>query len=103
MGFIGAGSFAQKFLIPGAAAAGHLHTVVTSRGVTAKNAGEKFGFGGFSTETKDVLANKDINVVFIATRHDTHADLVISSLEEGKHVFVEKPLAIRESDLKRIV
>jgi predicted dehydrogenase len=102
IGFIGAGSFAQKFLIPSAGTAGKLHTVVTSRGVTAKNAGEKFGFGAFSTDTKDVLANKDINVVFIATRHDTHADIVISSLEQGKHVFVEKPLAIRESDLKRV-
>jgi polar amino acid transport system substrate-binding protein len=102
IGFIGAGSFAQKYLIPSAGQGGTLHTVVTSRGVTAKNAGEKFGFGAFSTDTKDVLANKDINVVFIATRHDTHADLVISSLEAGKNVFVEKPLAIRENDLKRV-
>jgi predicted dehydrogenase/threonine dehydrogenase-like Zn-dependent dehydrogenase len=102
IGFIGAGSFAQKYLIPRAALAGTLNAVVTSRGVTAKNAGEKFGFAAFSTDTKDVLANENINVVFIATRHDTHADLVISSLEEGKHVFVEKPLALRESDLKRI-
>jgi polar amino acid transport system substrate-binding protein len=102
LGFIGAGSFAQKYLIPTAGVAGKLHTVVTSRGVTAKNAGEKFGFVAFSTDTKDVLGNKDINAVFIATRHDTHADLVISSLEAGKHVFVEKPLAIRESDLKRV-
>jgi len=102
IGFIGAGSFAQKYLIPRAGLAGALHTVVTSRGVTAKNAGEKFHFGAFSTDTKDVLLNKDINAVFIATRHDTHAELVISSLEAGKHVFVEKPLAIRENDLKRV-
>jgi predicted dehydrogenase/threonine dehydrogenase-like Zn-dependent dehydrogenase len=102
IGFIGAGSFAQKFLIPTASAAGKLHTVVTSRGVTAKNACEKFGFGAFSTDARDVLANKDINVVFVATRHDSHADLVVSSLDHGKHVFVEKPLAIRENDLKRV-
>lgn len=102
LGFIGAGSFAQKFLIPTAGLTGKLHTVVTSRGVTAKSAGEKFGFGTFSTDTKEVFGNRDINVVFVATRHDSHADLVVSSLEHGKHVFVEKPLALREGDLKRV-
>lgn len=102
IGFIGAGSFAQKYLIPFAERGGNLLSVVTSRGVTAKNAGEKFRFRSYSTEAHDVLANPSINAVFIATRHDTHAKFVIAALEAGKNVFVEKPLAIDEESLADI-
>jgi len=102
IGFIGAGSFAQKFLIPYAKPNGELLTVVTSRGITAKSVGEKFNFRCFTTDAQDVFSNKDINTVFIATRHNTHAALAMASLEAGKNVFVEKPLTIREDDLGKI-
>ena len=103
IGFIGAGSFAQKFLIPFAKDGGRLVAVATSRGVTAKSAGEKFGFAMHSTEPKDVIGNAAVSTVFIATRHDTHAGLTLAALDAGKHVFVEKPLAIVEDDLARVV
>jgi predicted dehydrogenase len=102
IGFIGAGSFAQKFLIPISSQYGTLLTVVTSRGITAKNAGEKFKFHSFSTDVQDIFSNEDINTVFIATRHNSHADLTVETLKAGKNVFVEKPLAIMEKDLDRI-
>jgi polar amino acid transport system substrate-binding protein len=76
--------------------------VATSRGVTARSVGEKFGFPLFSTDPQDVLSRKEINLVFIATRHNTHADLTVAALEAGKSVFVEKPLTVREEDLRRI-
>jgi polar amino acid transport system substrate-binding protein len=103
IGFIGAGSFAQKFLIPFAKQRGELIAVATSRGVTAKSAGEKFGFRSHSTDARDLLADPAINTVFIATRHDTHASLAIAALEAGKHVFVEKPLAIQEDELAHVL
>ena len=103
IGFIGAGSFAQKFLIPFSREAGDLVSVVTSRGVTAKSAGEKFGFRSHSTSPGDVLGDPAVNTVFIATRHDTHAGLAIAALEAGKNVFVEKPLAIREDEFARVL
>jgi polar amino acid transport system substrate-binding protein len=102
IGFIGAGSFAQKFLIPHAKEHGKLLGVVTQRGVTAKSVAEKFDFGAASTDWKDVLGNKEINALFIATRHNSHAELVLAGLEAGKSVFVEKPLATRQEDLSRI-
>ncbi len=102
IGFIGAGSFAQKFLIPCAGVHGELLSVATSRGITAKSAGEKFKFRAFTTDTGEIFSNKDIHAVFIATRHDTHAPLTLAALEAGKSVFVEKPLAILEEDLIRI-
>src|SRR6266545_3654741 len=102
IGFIGAGSFAQKFLIPFSRNYGAMCAVVTSRGTTAKSVREKFGFRSCSTETQTVLSEKEINAVFIATRHNTHAQLAIAALEAGKNVFVEKPLTICEQDLRRI-
>jgi predicted dehydrogenase/threonine dehydrogenase-like Zn-dependent dehydrogenase len=103
IGFIGAGSFAQKFLIPFAGRGGDLLSVVTSRGVTAKSVGEKFHFRSHSTDAHDVLADPAVNTVFIATRHDMHAAFAEAALEAGKNVFVEKPLALREDELEEVV
>ena len=102
MGFVGAGSFAQKYLIPYAKSGGNLKTVATARGINAKNVADKFGFQRFTTNVQEILSDNDINAVFIATRHDTHADLAVSAIESGKNVFVEKPLTIDEQLLASI-
>lgn len=104
VGFIGAGSFAQSYLIPNVKSFGaSLDTVVTSKGITSKNVGEKFGFNICSADSKDVIGKPEINTVFIATPHSSHADLVIESLKEEKNVFVEKPLAISEEELHKVI
>jgi predicted dehydrogenase/threonine dehydrogenase-like Zn-dependent dehydrogenase len=103
IGFIGAGSFAQKFLIPFARQGGELVSVVTSRGVTAKSVGEKFRFRSYSTDMHSALADPAVDMVFIATRHDTHAGFAAAALEAGKNVFVEKPLALREEELTEVL
>jgi predicted dehydrogenase/threonine dehydrogenase-like Zn-dependent dehydrogenase len=103
VGFIGAGSFAQSYLIPNVKSWGaSLDTVVTSKGITAKNVAQKFAFNNASSEGKDVLQNTAINTVFIATPHNSHAHYVIEALKAGKHVFVEKPLAMTEEELETI-
>src|SRR5215203_4498616 len=97
VGFIGAGSFAQSYLIPNVKVSGaSLDTVVTSKGITANNVANKFGFNNASSDSNDVLCNPDINAVFIATPHNSHARFVLEALKYGKHVFVEKPLAMQE-------
>lgn len=103
-GFIGAGSFAQSYLIPNVkSSGGSLDGVVTSRGITSKNVGQKFDFNFCSSEVNDVLNNEKINTVFIATPHSSHASLVIRSLEARKNVFVEKPLAINTGELISVI
>lgn len=102
IGFIGAGSFAQSYLIPNAKSNASLDTVCTTKGITAKSVADKFGFNNTSTSPDELLAKKDINTVFIATRHDTHAQFTIDSLKAGKHVFVEKPLVLTEEELKEV-
>lgn len=103
VGFIGAGSFAQSYLLPNVKNSGALlQTVVTSKGITAKNVAEKFGFNNASSDASDILKNNTINTVFIATPHNSHASFTLSALQAGKNVFVEKPLAMHEDDLEKI-
>ena len=103
VGFIGAGSYAVKALLPALVAAGAgLRTIVSREGVSAAQAGRKFGFARASSDLDAVLADPEIDTVFIATPHDSHAELVLEALAAGKHVFVEKPLATRMEDVRRI-
>jgi polar amino acid transport system substrate-binding protein len=103
-GFIGAGNFAQSYLIPEVKSYGaSLSGVVTSRGITSRNVADKFGFNFCSSDSSDILDNKEINTVFIATPHSSHAALVIRALESGKNVFVEKPLAINDEQLEAVM
>ncbi|MFZ6012333.1 MAG: bi-domain-containing oxidoreductase [Bacteroidota bacterium] len=104
VGVIGAGSFAQSYLIPNAKSfGGNLHTVVNARGITSKNVATKFGFGHAASDPSDVFGQQAINTVFIATPHNSHASLAAEALRAGKHVFVEKPLAIDYAGLQEVI
>lgn len=102
-GIIGAGSFAQSYLLPNIKSWGaSLDTVVTSKGITSKNVAEKFSFNTSSSAPEDIYKNNNINTVFIATPHNTHAKFVIEALNQNKNVFVEKPLAMNLEELDSV-
>jgi predicted dehydrogenase/threonine dehydrogenase-like Zn-dependent dehydrogenase len=103
IGVLGAGNYAARVLIPAFRAAGvTLHTVVSSAGVSGAIAARKAGFHQASTDPDALFGDPAIDTIVIATRHDTHAGYVLRALGAGKHVFVEKPLAIREEDVDRV-
>jgi len=105
IGFIGAGSYAQNNLLPNIYKNKwvSLKGVMTSTGYSSRSAAERFGFDFCTTESQDILENDSINTVFIATRHDSHANYVLDAIKAGKHVFVEKPLCLSEIELGLIV
>lgn len=104
LGFIGAGNYASRMLIPAfKAAGGQFHTIVTAGGINGVIHGEKAGFAEASTDVGAMLANPEINTVAIVTRHDTHSRFVAQALQAGKHVFVEKPLAIDDEGLAGVL
>jgi len=103
IGFIGAGSFAQSYLISSAKKYGILDTVVTRNGLHSKNVAQKFGFNQASSNPAHILENQSLNTLFIATQHDTHAKYVIDGLSANKAVFVEKPLAMNPEELNNVI
>jgi predicted dehydrogenase len=103
LGVIGAGNYASRVLLPAFARAGAVFdTIVTSAGVSGVHHGKKLGFRSAATDRSGVLQAGEINTVVIATRHDTHARFTIEALRAGKHVFVEKPLALTHAEIDEI-
>jgi predicted dehydrogenase len=103
VGCIGAGNYGGRKLIPALARAGaNLHTVVTTNGVNAVHYGKKFGFANASTNTVELFAQKEVNTLVIATRHDSHARFAAEALRGGRHVYVEKPLALNREELAEV-
>lgn len=101
--FIGAGSFAQFYLLPALKQMDvEFHTVTTSNPSNAISVAKHFGFKFASTNSFEVINNTEIDFVFIATRHNTHSRFVVASIEANKPVFVEKPLAINLEELKEV-
>ncbi|PSJ61517.1 bi-domain-containing oxidoreductase [Pseudaminobacter soli (ex Li et al. 2025)] len=103
IGFIGSGNYATAVLIPAFKAAGvRLVSIASNAGVSGLHAGRKFGFESTTTDAAAVLDDPDVDAIVIATRHESHADLVCRALRSGKHVFVEKPLALRQGEIGAI-
>lgn len=104
LGLIGAGNFAQNTLLPilkrfpGISRLG----VASASGVHAAHVARKFGFAYATSAAREILDDPQVNLIAILTRHDTHAFLARQALERGKHVFVEKPLAVDEAQLKEV-
>jgi len=103
--FIGAGAFAAGTLVPALAATPRvrLTTIASARGFSAQHLAERHGFGRCTTDAQAAIADPDVDAVFIATRHDLHAQQAAAALRAGKHVFVEKPLAIDEAGLAEVL
>ncbi|MDX6664075.1 MAG: hypothetical protein QOG68_281, partial [Solirubrobacteraceae bacterium] len=102
LGFLGAGSFARGTLMPAFADEADIAAVVNASGASAKATAERFGAAAAGTDPALILDDESIDAVVIASRHDTHARFAVAALQAGKHVFVEKPLALDEAELAEV-
>jgi predicted dehydrogenase len=104
-GFIGAGNYASSMLLPHLAERDdvELTKVVTTSALSGANARRKFGFAEASTDVDELLADSSIDAIFVVTRHSSHADLTRRALLAGKAVFVEKPLALSEAEVGKVL
>ncbi len=105
LALIGAGGFAKGMHLPNIQAMSRLFrlkAVISRSGHNAKNTAAQYNAEYSGTDYQDVLKDSEVDAVLIATRHDLHASLVLKALEADKHVFVEKPLALKQEDLEKI-
>jgi predicted dehydrogenase len=104
LALVGAGQYAFSTLLPALAkASAHRRVVVIARqGAAAAEAARRFGFQRASSDPETAFDTPEVDAVILTTRHDLHADQVARALEAGKHVFVEKPLAVDRAGLERV-
>ncbi|MBI4822560.1 MAG: bi-domain-containing oxidoreductase [Deltaproteobacteria bacterium] len=102
MGIIGAGSFTRAVLLRALQHAEAHLAYVASRGPSSAALARRFNIATAVSDHHKILEDPTIDAVVISTRHASHAKLVAEALAAGKHVFVEKPLAVNEADLELI-
>jgi len=106
LGIIGAGKFVNNVLIPillqDLKDIYEIIAVHTKHPQNCISVAKRVGAHYCTTDYKDILADEKIDAVIIATRHDTHAEIVVEAINANKAMFVEKPLALNEDELERI-
>lgn len=104
IGLIGSGNFARNTILPNLTKIDDFELVglSTSGSTSAGQTTKKYNFKYSTTDYKKLLEDKDIDLIIIATPHNTHAKFAIEALDAGKHVYVEKPLAINMEQLEQV-
>lgn len=104
VGIIGAGNFTKMTVMPALKNSGAQYKYISSAGgLTATSLAKKYGIAQATTDYRMILNDQDVDLVIITTRHNLHAKMVTEVLQSGKHVFVEKPLAIEPEGLAAII
>jgi predicted dehydrogenase/threonine dehydrogenase-like Zn-dependent dehydrogenase len=104
VGIIGAGNFTSSMILPCLKKTpANLKFISSSSGLSGTILAKKYKISNSTTDNSIILEDKEVDLVMITTRHNSHAHLVIESLRSGKNVFVEKPLALNQDELDKII
>ncbi len=101
---IGAGGFVSSVHLPNLRADPRvrLQTVVARSATTASNASRLAGGATPMTDWRAPLADPDLDLVVIGTRHDSHAEIAVAALEADKSVLIEKPLGLTRGEIDTV-
>jgi predicted dehydrogenase/threonine dehydrogenase-like Zn-dependent dehydrogenase len=104
IGWAGAGKFSTGTLLPAFRAAGfdRFVAIASASGLSAVRAAARYGFEKAVSGATAVIGDPDVEVVVIATPHDTHSDLTARALRAGHHVWCEKPLALTADEVDAV-
>ncbi len=104
VGIIGGGNFVRSTMLPNLTKIPdyELVAIATSGSSSSGQVTKKYPFRYATTDYKKLLQDPDIDLIVIATPHNTHAPLAVEVLDAGKHVYVEKPLAISMEQLEDV-
>lgn len=104
IGVIGGGMFTRNILLPALkkVAGINLVGVATTTGISAHHIAKKYKFRYCTSDYREILNDKETESIIITTRHNQHAKMAKEALQAGKHVFLEKPLCIKEEELSEL-
>lgn len=102
---IGCGNFALKYHLPTLQRiSGYsIAAVVDAVGAKAKETAQRYGARYCTSDYREVINDPAIDLTVITTRHDLHVPIAIGALKAGKHVLVEKPMAMNEKELTTLL
>lgn len=104
IGIIGAGNFTKMTVLPTMKGLGaHYKYISSAGGLTAKALANKYSIANSTTDYRTILNDGEVDLVMITTRHHQHASMTTEALKAGKHVFVEKPLALNAQELEQLI
>jgi len=102
-GVIGAGNFTKMVIVPAMRKLDYnLKYVASEKGLSSAILAKKYKIAYATSNYQEILKDPEVNAVAITVRHNMHAQLTLEALQAGKHVFVEKPLALSMSELDQI-
>ena len=101
---VGAGNLAKWAHLPALKKinGANLRAVYSNNGARGKSYAMRFGANYASSDFEEVLHDAEIDAILIATRHKEHAAQAVAALDAGKHVFIEKPMAVTLEECRRI-
>lgn len=104
LGIIGSGNFTKATILPVLSKLkANIKYLSSSSGLSGTLLAKKFDVPYSTTNNDDILNDSEVNAIVITTRHHAHARLCMAALQAGKHVFVEKPLALSLEEIKDII
>jgi predicted dehydrogenase/threonine dehydrogenase-like Zn-dependent dehydrogenase len=104
VGVIGAGNFTRNYHIPNLnrIKGFHIRGIATATGINAASSAKLYPVDYITTDYNELLNDKEIDLVIVATRHDTHAKIAAESAKAGKHIFVEKPIVMNIEEMESL-
>jgi predicted dehydrogenase len=104
-GMIGAGGIAKSQHLPNIPRAPHvrLKTICDLDPAALESARSAYGIPHAVADAAELLADPEISAVIVATREDAQAPLTIAALKAGKHVYVEKPVAVTAEAFRAVI
>jgi predicted dehydrogenase/Zn-dependent alcohol dehydrogenase len=104
VGIIGAGNFTSAMILPCLKkTSANLKFISSASGLTSTTLAKKYKISVSTSDNSLILNDKDVDLIMITTRHNSHARMVVDALNAGKNVFVEKPLALNQEELDRVI
>ncbi len=104
IGIIGSGNFTRSTILPNLKKINaNISYIASSGGLSSTILAKKYQICKSTTDYSHILKDDNVDIVFITTRHNYHAKMVQEVMKSGKNVFVEKPLALKEKDLEKII